>query len=102
MRVIIGVVLSWCVLSKHTIVKHFGLRGFAVVKKIQKIKLDRAHKPIQLFFLNPILTWTEQANHNNKQLSTNRIGILLQIISTGVGLLWDDFNSELFLLSKAF
>ena len=54
--------------------------------------------PIQFFFGNPSLTWTEHSNHNNQQLLAmyrhNTHGILLlllQNISTGLGLFWDDF-----------
>ena len=81
------------------------LRGFAKLKKIQKIReknLERAnptHPPHPNFFGNPQLTWTEHSNHNNQQLLVyiyrqNTHGILLQNISTGLGLFWEDFQKK--------
>ena len=78
------------------------VRGFAKLKNFQKskINLDRAHPthppPIQFFCGNPSLTWTNTQIINNQQLLAmyrqNTHGILLQNISTGLGLFWDDFT----------
>ena len=75
-------------------------RGFAKFKK-SKIKLYRAHTthPLtlsKLFFGNPSLTGTEHSiiTTNNFQQcmhKQNAHGILLQNVSTGIGLFWDDF-----------
>ena len=49
-------------------------KGLCKVKKIKKKNLDRAHAthppPIQTFFGNPSLTWTEHSNHNNYHILT--------------------------------
>ena len=88
------------------------VRGFAKLKKFQKS--DKAHPthppPIKLFFGNPSLTWTEHSNHNKQQLiafldvfgvvyhdivySTQCHGILLQNISTGLGLFGTIFQKK--------
>ena len=82
-------------------------KGLCKVKFFSNIqnKLDRAHPTHPPFFVfgNPSLTWTEHSNHNNQQLlamyiqnrqSTHRR--LLQNISTGLGLFWDDFPQNKF------
>ena len=99
---------SWLV--DHSIIQYplssywRQLRGFAKFKKFQKSKkkLDGAQNQFKLFFLNPLLTWTEHSNHNNQQLLAmciyrqNTHGILLQNISTGLGLFWEDFPKKKF------
>ena len=59
-------------------------------------------KKFKFLIGNPSLTWTEHSNHNHQQLLamylyTDRIhmyGILLQNISTGLGLFWDEFPKQ--------
>ena len=77
------------------------LRGFAKLNIFQRSKknLDRAHRihppPSNPVFFNPTTSWTEHSNRNNQPLLAiyrqNTHGLLLQNISTGLGLFWDDF-----------
>ena len=53
------------------------IRGFAKLKKIQKIKKKTCVEltpPTNIFvFGNPLLTWTEHSNHNNQQLTFRNV-----------------------------
>ena len=80
----------------------YHIRGFAKFKKF-KINLDRAHAGagIQTSFLwKPITDMDTHSNHNSQQpLNSNAdriqmVRILLQNISTGLGLFWDNFPKK--------
>ena len=88
------------------------------LNKFQKStnKLDRAHPthpppmaPSKHIFVsgNPSVTWTEHSNHNNQQLllyiyrqNTHGTVTLLQNISTGLRLFWDNFPTKQKILSE--
>ena len=79
-----------------------SLRGLAKFKKIQKSKKNYSLPPSKLFFGNPSLTWTEHSNHHNQQLLAMYVQTeytwytnVLQNISTGLGLFWDDFKKKI-------
>ena len=82
-------------MTKQTCIALKGLGKVNIFPKITK-KTCTELKPIQTVFGYPSLTWTEHSNHNNQQrlaMYTDRIhnhGILLQNISTGLGLFCDD------------
>ena len=78
---------------------HVFLRGFANLKNSEKskkkwIELTPPTYPIQTFFGNPSLTWTEHSDHNNQQVLA-MYGILLQNISPGLGLFWTIFHKKI-------
>ena len=82
------------------------IRGFAKFKKFQKSNnknLDRAHPthppPIQSFFGNPSLTWTEHSIHNNEQLlvmytQTEFTWYTIPKYQYWFRAIWDDFQTK--------